>query len=363
MLRAKHIQARIPAMPRLIFQALALLCISLAGPLFALKVTLKSEEKPFEATPLKLNGKSLTFKRGSKEVTLDIDLFVPESAYELKKALTAREGKAQLELARFGLHRDLFSQAREAAGSAAVLDKSLGGDLAQLVELIDSLESEALFSQANTALDASDVEGARKTLNSLGEKFKGTSAARRGEALLSTLDQLAAELKARQLEDEARKAQDAADAELRKKRQATDDWLYEFEVQLGQDEQKLKDAEVDADAGRTSKGLGAMEEIVSGCTKIRDSLNKNQGYLIYRGQPERAIDIDARAKRLTIDAYERWANHLFSIKNFALASKICERALELDPKDRRLIALKVDIDEVYDKKSVLDGINPPGSGD
>lgn len=64
-----------------------------------------------------------------------------------------------------------------------------------------------------------------------------------------------------------------------------------------------------------------------------------------------------------VDTYERWVSHLFAMKNFAFASKVCERGLELDPKDRRLLALKVDIDEVYDKKSVLDGISPPGSGD
>lgn len=61
---------------------LALICLALAGPLWALKVTLKSEEKPFEATPLKIEGHTLTYKRGSKELTCAIDDFVAESAFE-----------------------------------------------------------------------------------------------------------------------------------------------------------------------------------------------------------------------------------------------------------------------------------------
>src|SRR5688500_7905101 len=111
---------------------LALLGLIFAGPLFALKVTLKSEDKPFEASPLKLDGNTLTYKRGSRELVCAIDDFVPESAFELKKALTAREGKALLQLARFGLHRDLTGHARECAREALALDSGLASELSQL---------------------------------------------------------------------------------------------------------------------------------------------------------------------------------------------------------------------------------------
>lgn len=347
---------------RLTFQ-LALICIALAGPLFALKVTLKFEDKPFEASPQKLDGNTLTYKRGSKEFTCSIDDFVADSAFELKKALTPREAKPLLELARFAVHRDLFERARECARDALALDKGLSGELAQLNVLADTLESETLFAQANACIDAADVEGARKQLNTLLARFKGSAACRRGEALLATLDQLASELKQKAMEEEARKAQDLADAETRKKRQPIDDWLQEFDSQCNTDEQRLRDADADARAGRTGKGLATMEEIVNGSVKIRDSLVKNASYLVYDGQVDRAKAIDERALKLIIDAYERWSNHLFAMKNFALASKMCERGLEFDPKDRRLLALKVDIDEVYDKKSVLDGVTPPVKDD
>lgn len=342
---------------------LALICLALAGPLWALKVTLKSEEKPFEATPLKIEGHTLTYKRGSKELTCAIDDFVAESAFELKRALTSRAAAPLLDLARFALHRDLFTPARECAKEAQSLDAGLAGDCAQVAALCDTLESELLFVQANTCLDAADVEGARARLNSLLSRFAGSSAARRGEALLSTLDQLAAELKQKALEEEARKAQEQADAEVRKKRQPIDDWLQEFDTQLNRDEQRLRDADADANAGRTGKGLTAMEEIVNASQKVRDALAKNAHVLQYDGQVLRAKDIDDRAKKLIVDSYERWASHLFAMKNFALAGKTCERALEIDPRDRRLLALKVDIDEVYDKKSVLDGVTPPDKDD
>jgi len=225
------------------------------------------------------------------------------------------------------------------------------------------LESEALFAQANACIDAADVEGARKQLNTLLARFKGSAASRRGEALLATLDQLATELKQKAMEEEARKAQELADAETRKKRQPIDDWLQEFDTQCNTDEQRLRDADADARAGRTGKGLATMEDIVNGSVKIRDSLVKNASYLVYDGQVDRAKAIDERALKLIVDSYERWSNHLFAMKNFALAGKTCERGLEFDPKDRRLLALKVDIDEVYDKKSVLDGVTPPVKDD
>lgn len=342
---------------------LALICIALAGPLCALKVTLKSEEKAFEATPLKLEGHALTYKRGSKELSCHIDDFVADSAYEMKKALTPREAAPLLELGRFALHRELFAQARDCVKEAQALDKGVAGDGAQVAALCDTLESEALFAQATACIDAADVEGARAKLNALAARFRGSSAAKRGEALLATLEQLAAELKQKALEEEARKAQEQADAEVRKKRQPIDDWLSEQNTQLNTDEQKLRDADADATLGQTGKGLAAMEQIVNATTKLREGLSKNAPYFVYDGQATRAKDIDERAKRLIVDCYERWSSHLFAMKNFALASKQCERGLELDPKDRRLLALKVDIDEVYDKKSVLDGVTPPGKDD
>ncbi|GIK51920.1 MAG: hypothetical protein HUU03_10740 [Planctomycetaceae bacterium] len=351
-------------MPRFAFQVLALLLLAvLAGPLWALKVTLKSEEKPIDVTPLRLEGGNVVVKRGSKEMTYALDDFVAESAFEIRKSLTAREARPLMALARFALHRDLYAQARDSAREAASLDASLATEQQEVVSLSDTLEAEALYARANAEIDAADAEGARKTLTGLMQRFKDSPAARRAQALLSVLDQLAAEIKARQLQEEARKAQEAADAELKKKRQPIDDWLYEFEVQLGKDERRLSEADGDARAGHTGRGLGAMEEIVNNCAKARESLVKNESYLIYKGQKERAAAISERAKRLMVDTYERWVSHLFAMKNFAFASKVCERGLELDPKDRRLLALKVDIDEVYDKKSVLDGISPPGSGD
>ena len=83
---------------------------------------------------------------------------------------------------------------------------------------------------------------------------------------------------------------------------------------------------------------------------IRKSISQNRHLLKFRGQEELATRIDDGCKQLMIECFERWAYFLYRAARYETAHTIVSRGIALDPKDRRLLSLKVDIDEIYDKR-------------
>ncbi len=325
-----------------------LLSALLAAPLFAVKVKLKSEDKEVETTLTSLSGDIVSYKRGRKDATARLDDFEPASAFLIKKSFTAEDATQVLELARFALHRGLYLQARETARSAARLDAAQGPDAQAVADIADILEADQLLESASNQLEAGKPVDARKLLAQILEKFPKTPAAIKAEVLLGTIDSVELELKSRQLEEEARKAQETADADERKKRQPVDDWLATIADQTKSLEDKKIEADADCNAGRTPTGLPKYESTVSTAIRLRKTMEDNRKWLKYRGQPELADKLDARALRTIIDCYERWGFFLYRLARYDMAAEVVAKGIALDPKDRRLLSLKVDIDELYD---------------
>src|SRR5690606_35106822 len=101
-------------------------------------------------------------------------------------------------------------------------------------------------------------------------------------------------------------------------------------------------------SGQLQRGLPMYENVVKALGDIRKALVENQPHYQYRGQVEKAAEIDKAAGELTIDTYERWIFYLYRAQRYETAANLCSRALKLAPKDRRLLSLKVDIDNLYD---------------
>jgi hypothetical protein len=81
---------------------------------------------------------------------------------------------------------------------------------------------------------------------------------------------------------------------------------------------------------------------------VRNSIAKNRTLLKYRGQDAHGNRIDDKARHLIIECYYRWAHYLYTTARYEVAAAVCKRGIAMDPKDRRFLSLKVDIDEVYD---------------
>jgi len=320
----------------------------LAAPLFAVKLKLKSEDKEAETTILALSGDTVTFKRVRKDFTARIDDFEPDSAFIIKKQFTAEEAGPLLELARFALHRALYPEAREAARNAVRKDSGVEADANATILLTDFLEADRMLDAANTQIETGKPADARVTLTTIKTRFAHTPAAIKAEVLLSTIDAVELELRAKQLEDEARKAQESADADERKKRQPIDDWLSNLQDQVKAAEDKKIEADADCNANKASLGLPKYEAAVNSAGKLRKAIEDNLKLLKYRGQAELAERLDQRARQLTINCYERWGYQLYRLQRYDVASEVVAKGLTMDPRDRRLLQLKVDIDELYD---------------
>lgn len=341
--------------------ALVLALLLLGAPLAAAKLQLKTEPRAVESGMVRLEGGQATIRRAGKDSTHKLDDFTPESAYEIKRHFTPRAAGALLELARFAMHRDLYDAARKHADEAVGLDKALASEARQLTALLDMLQAESLCREAESVIEAAravaDIEKARGLLVQTVDKFPGTPGALRAAAVLKTLDQVALDLKARQLEEEARKAQAAADEETRKKRAPVDEWLGKQEAQIiAWETGALDKAEKAATGGNINDGCSQYQDLIGRAQQLRDGLVRYRDQLIYPGQAARAEQADARARKLQVECYYRWTKWLLVLKNFAAAVKTCEAGIALDPRDRRLLAQKVDIDEFWDRDA------KPGGG-
>ncbi|MEZ5993123.1 MAG: hypothetical protein R3E76_12285 [Planctomycetota bacterium] len=325
-----------------------LLVFSFAAPLWAVKVKLKGEDKDFEAEIVALDGDNVTYKKGRKEFTAKLDDFEPESQFAIMDDRTGNLGDELMGLARFAMHRGLYRQAQETAEKAGRLDgfKERAERLAQVAFV---LEADAALDKAIEALDARDVEKARPLLQDVVSRFGGTPAAVKADILLSTLKRVELDVKAAELEEEAKKAQAEADADEKKRRGPIDDWLDELSTQVDTHDKSKLEGDKDCLEGSYNRGFLKYENAVEALNTIRENLEKNRGLLKYRGQDANADRIDEKARRLIIECYYSWAYYLVRAVRYDTAALICARGIEMDPKDRRFLSLKVDIDEYYDK--------------
>lgn len=330
------------------FLLIMLLSALLAAPLFAVKLKLKSEDKEVETTVTALQGDTVTYKRARKDFTARIDDFEPASAWIIKKQFTPDEPRALLEAARFALHRALYTEARDTARAAVRLEASLAADADGIVLLADFLDADKLLEQAAALLEAGKPADARTVLNMIKSKYGHTPAAIKAEVLLATIESVELELRAKQLEEEARKAQEAADADERKKRLPIDEWLTGIQEQVGAAEDKKVEADADCNAGKPLTGIPKYESTVGTAVRLRKTIADNLHLLKYRGQPELAERLDQRCRTLIINCYERWGYRLYQLQRYDVAAEVVAKGIAMDPADRRLLALKVDIDEMYD---------------
>lgn len=330
------------------YVAILLVLLMAAAPLFAVKLKLKAEEAEFDATVLSFDGESVVYRKGRREFTARLDDFEYASGFEIKKQFTPANGLAWLELSRWALHRGLYVQAHDTAVAAVKLDDKLAPQAERIKGNVRFLQADALLDRGNTALDAQQVEEARKLFTQVIELFPETPARTKAEVLLGTLDRVALELKARELEEAARKAQEAADADERKKRKPVDDWLNEQTAVVDSNAATKREADTECVQGRIHKGMPMYENAVKSLDNVRQLIEKNRQHYKYRGQIEQADSIDQSAKSLMVDIYERWVFYLYRNARYDVAAQVCNTALKLAPNDRRLLSLKVDIDDMYD---------------
>jgi len=325
-----------------------LVLVLLAPPLAAVKLKLKAEDKEVETTVDSLVADEVTFTRGRRESRAHIDDFEPASAFVIKSRFTPAQARPTLELARFAQHRGLFDETRESASTAVRLDAGLKPEADNLVLVADILEAEALIEAAYGHMEGARPAEARAALSAVRERLGHTPAAIKAEVLLGTLADVELAIKSRSLEDEARKAQDAADADEQKKRKPVDDWLASLDDQIKAGEARKLEGDVDSASNKVMQGLPKYESVIVNMTKLRKAIEDNRRVLAHRGQGESANALDARARKLMVDCYERWAYYLYRLERYEYAADICTRGITLDPTDKRLLAIKVDIDEMWD---------------
>lgn len=333
------------AMRYLLLMAAMLL---LAAPLSAVRLKLKADSADFEATVLRLSDGEVVYQRGRREFRAALTDFEAPSAFLIRQQFTPDEGAAYLELARFALHRALYEQAGSTAREAARLDADLAERANELADTARVLHADALLQQGADALDAHDVENGRALLTRVTEEFADTPSLLKARILLGTIPRVELEIKARQLEDAARQAQEEADEEERMRRKPVDDWLTGLNEQVESARESKLEADRENVANRIHIGLPIYDNAIRELKKIREALVEHSHRYIYRGQIEHSNNVDRAAKELMVDCYERWVFHLYRHARYDTAAQVCNTALKLAPSDRRLLSLKVDIDDVYD---------------
>ncbi|MHC4841108.1 MAG: hypothetical protein ACYTDT_09165 [Planctomycetota bacterium] len=321
-----------------------LLLLLFAAPVHAVEVKLSGEAKSFEPKELRLEGDMVHWKKGRKDKSAALSDFERPSQFLIKQRFTKKDSAAQLELASFALHRGLFKQTRVCL-KLAEKDESLATQIASIVLIANNLEADELIQQARELLDESKTEEARPKLQRVLDDFPKTLAADDAQVLLTTLDRVALEAEARELEKKAKDAQKDADASLSKKRAPIDDWLDVLQQQVTTDRETYTAANADCLANKVHLGLPKFEDAANSLIKLRKSIEKNRHELKYRGQPERADKIDGDCKKLLIDVYERWGYYLYQRTSYKRAAEVCDLGLKLNPRDRRLLRLKLDIDD------------------
>lgn len=324
-----------------------LLVFAFAAPLWAVKVKLKAEDKEFEAEIENLQDGEVTYRKGRKQFTAPLEDFELPSQFAIMALRSGETGDELMHLARFALHRGLYSEAQQTAAKAAKLE-GFNDKAERLSAVARNLEADALLDKGIAALDDKDVERARPLLQEVISRFPDTPAAVKAEVLLGTLKRVELEVRAAQLEKEAKQAQADADAEEQKRRAPIDDWLTELESQVAAGTETKKEADEDCKQGYIIRGLPKYENTVKAMETLRNNLAKNRSLLKYRGQEAHADRIDDKAKGLTLECYYSWAWYLYKAERYEVAASVCKRGIAMDPKDRRFLSLKVDIDEVYD---------------
>lgn len=312
------------------------------------RVTLKGEDKDTRVTLVQLEGREVTYRKGRREHTVNIDDFIPESAFLVKSTFASNDPESRMDLARFAMHRGLFEEGRKVAQRVAQEHEDYHDRAARLAETARILQADKALAEAEEALDARDTEKAEPLLKGVIEDFPDTPAGAKAEVLLGTLRRVELEKRALELEKEAREAQQEADEQEQRRRAPIDDWLSELSAQVAEQEELKREADEDCASGRTFRGLPKYQDAVEALKTVRKALEENRDLLTFRGQDERADGIDENARQLMIECYYNWGRYLFQTGAYRTAATVCERGLAMDPKDRRLLSLKVDIDEWYD---------------
>ncbi len=315
-----------------------------AAPLCAVDVKLVGEKRSFEPKELRLEGNVVHWKKGRKDKSAALSDFERPSQFLIKRRFTGKAAVDQLELARFALHRGLFIKARSCL-KLIENEKTLVAEMASLTTLIEMLEADSLLLKARNLLDESKPDEARPLLQRVINDFSQTLAADEARILLGTLDRVALEALARDLEKKARAAQKDADASEAKKRAPVDDWLDVLQKQIKENRDIFADANANCIAQKLHLGLPKFEDAANSLVKLRKSLEKNTHELKYRGQPARAQKIDGECKNLLVNTFERWGYYLYKRASYKRAAEVCNLGLKLDASDRRLLRLKLDIDD------------------
>jgi tetratricopeptide (TPR) repeat protein len=327
---------------------LVMLLLVLAAPLSADRLQLKGEDSAFAATIVSFDGETVVYQRGRRELRAKLDDFVPASAFLIKQRFTPEDGEAFLGLARFALHRSLFEEAVETAREVARLDPELAPQAQRLAETARVLSADALLERGAEALHQRRVDDARALLTRVTEEFADTPAADKALILRGAISRVELAIKADALDEAARRAQQGVDEEEAVRRKPVDDWLNEMNARLEEARRVKSEGDRENAANRIHRGLPMYESVVNEMQAVRDALAEQQRHYVHPGQAERAGEIRRDALDLTIEAYERWVFHLYRTGRYETAASVCNKALRLAPGDRRLLSLKVDIDEVYD---------------
>ena len=326
-----------------------LLALACAAPLWGVRLKLKAADKDFDATNISLLEETVSYRIGRRDHTAKLDDFELESQFIIKRHVTEKTPEAELDLARWAMHRELYRQAGDIARKLVPVP-ALRDDAEAIVDACHILEADQLLDRAVVLLDAQDVAAARPLLEEVVSRFPATPARVKADVLISTLKNIELELKAAALEEEARKAQADADADERKKRAHIDVWLEGLDVQINENTETKKVADEDCTANQITRGMPKYDNVVKAMEKLQKAIDDNRKILTFRGQTETADRIYERARKLIVECLYSWAFHANRTARYDVAANICARGIRMDPKDRRFLSLKVDIDEVYDPR-------------
>jgi tetratricopeptide (TPR) repeat protein len=322
-----------------------LLMLAAASPALALRVKLVSEPREFEAEITRLDGEQVTYQRGRREYTHKLSDFELSSAFAIQREFVGEDGSAWHDLARWALHRALYAEAREAAAQAVSHGRT---DATATARLARELEADALLEQAMEAMEVLDAAAAARLLSRIADELAETAAAPVARALAESLPRVELQKRARELAEKARDAQAQADADEARRRKPIDDWLDNMKAQLTEHRGTKHSADQDCLAGQIPRGLGRYESLVKALETFERALQDNRALFTFRGQKEAADELQSGARSLIVDTYERWGHYLYRIQRYEMAVSVVRRGLALAPGDRRLLQLRVDLDDVYD---------------
>jgi tetratricopeptide (TPR) repeat protein len=325
----------------LLIAMLLLLC----APLWAnVTLKLKGEDREFNAEIVRVDGESVTYLRGRRESTARLADFELPSVYRIKAAV-ASGGDDWLNLARFALHRALYAKAIEAAERAATRDGALHARAERIKLTAQELHADTLVEQIWVLLDDSKPDEARQLLEFVIERYPDTAGAERARILQSTVTRVELEIRARELAEKAREAQTQADADEQDRRKHIDDWIEEFRQQIEQANELRRQGDSEAANRQVSRAISRYTDASRILLSVRQGLADGRRHMVYRGQNETADEIDRMARNRLVTTYDNWAHQLFMAGLYDQADDICTRGLKLDPGNRRLLLLKVDLDE------------------